>query len=176
MRDTNDAGCVGCGMCCKIMTIAEINKGRNIWCQHFCQGKCSIYDSRPNDCVAYSCLWLDLVKVGSRPELKFKPSNCGVVIHGGTDGSHNVAEVNIGVDWRKGVAAEWIALCSRGSNLIVRQGTKVYLVRDGRQVAHGDDPLSGVGAMTHEASVHRHGTQLVVVPKERKDERAETEG
>ena len=46
-------------MCCKVITIPELNKPADVWCTHCKPGKgCTIYQSRPDVCKAYTCLWL----------------------------------------------------------------------------------------------------------------------
>jgi Fe-S-cluster containining protein len=51
--------CAGCTLCCKIMTVEEIAKPRNKWCQHCDIGKgCKIYDARPEACRLFYCHYL----------------------------------------------------------------------------------------------------------------------
>lgn len=51
--------CGNCKLCCKVHSIAELEKPAGVWCKH-CPGKgCSIYATRPTECRDYKCLWLD---------------------------------------------------------------------------------------------------------------------
>ena len=55
------ARCCGeCSLCCKLLGIEELAKPLDTWCAN-CrpgQGGCGIYESRPDACRSYSCLWL----------------------------------------------------------------------------------------------------------------------
>ena len=46
-------------MCCKTMSVWEIEKPNGVWCKHVRDHKsCAIYDTRPNSCRTFNCLWL----------------------------------------------------------------------------------------------------------------------
>lgn len=53
--------CGACSMCCKLPSIAPLNKPVDHWCQH-CNPKaaapCTIYSTRPQVCVDFKCEWL----------------------------------------------------------------------------------------------------------------------
>lgn len=57
--------CGECSLCCKLPSIAVMNKPENQWC-HFCHiGKgCGIYEDRPQTCKDFACAW----KLGVLPE------------------------------------------------------------------------------------------------------------
>lgn len=51
--------CGTCAMCCKLISVEEINKPQYVWCSHCKPGKgCGIYDTRPNDCRVFQCFSL----------------------------------------------------------------------------------------------------------------------
>jgi|SRR5262245_16942788 len=61
--------CDTCSLCCKVMSIekdapgaadADIIKPAGQWCRHCRPGRggCSIYETRPAVCRAFTCLWL----------------------------------------------------------------------------------------------------------------------
>ncbi len=51
--------CEGCTTCCKLLSISELKKPAQTWCEHCVIGKgCSIYDSRPDDCRTFYCGWV----------------------------------------------------------------------------------------------------------------------
>ncbi|MGA0596650.1 YkgJ family cysteine cluster protein [Enterovirga sp. CN4-39] len=51
--------CGGCTLCCKTMSVWEIEKPNNVWCRHVRNHtSCSIYETRPNSCRTFNCLWL----------------------------------------------------------------------------------------------------------------------
>ncbi|MES2342206.1 MAG: YkgJ family cysteine cluster protein [Pseudomonadota bacterium] len=56
--------CGACGMCCKLLAIAPLDKAAGDWCAKFARGAgCSIYADRPQPCVGFLCLWLDSEKL-----------------------------------------------------------------------------------------------------------------
>ena len=56
--------CGDCKLCCKVFSIQELDKPAGKWCPH-CPGKgCKIYDTRPEECRGYKCMWL----AGAFPE------------------------------------------------------------------------------------------------------------
>ena len=87
------SGCDGCTQCCKVMKIEEIGKGYNEWCKHCDKGVgCGVYESRPQPCRDYRCLWLKSVEEGKswpdrmRPDISkvvvnLQPDDKGVVFH-----------------------------------------------------------------------------------------------
>lgn len=51
--------CGSCTMCCKTMSVREIDKPNGVWCRHVRDYKsCAIYDERPQSCRTFNCLWL----------------------------------------------------------------------------------------------------------------------
>lgn len=53
--------CGQCSLCCKLPYIeAPLQKPMGLWCRHCRPGKggCSIYDTRPEPCRNFLCLWL----------------------------------------------------------------------------------------------------------------------
>ena len=50
--------CGTCSLCCKVYSIAELNKPAGQWCPHLARGPgCTIYKSRPQDCRQFFCAW-----------------------------------------------------------------------------------------------------------------------
>lgn len=46
-------------MCCKVLAIDELSKARHTMCGHFRKGGgCGIYETRPQACRQFVCLWL----------------------------------------------------------------------------------------------------------------------
>lgn len=51
--------CGTCTLCCKVYIIPEIDKKMGSWCKFCAPGKgCGKYDSRPNTCRTFNCLWI----------------------------------------------------------------------------------------------------------------------
>ena len=81
--------CGTCTLCCKVLTVDEINKPNGQWCPHCVQGRgCTIYADRPNECRRFQCgylMWPALsehwLPVRSKLVVAFKPDGNEIVIH-----------------------------------------------------------------------------------------------
>lgn len=62
--------CGSCDACCRTMPVREKAKGPGVRCPALTRtGKCSEYDSRPNGCAEFFCLWrYGLGDVSMRPD------------------------------------------------------------------------------------------------------------
>ena len=68
--------CGECTACCKTHWIESLKKPSGKWCGNCTPGKgCTIYATRPGECVEYTCAWLD--GVGTEDQ---RPDKVGVVI------------------------------------------------------------------------------------------------
>lgn len=57
--------CGTCTLCCKVMRVATLHKPPGQWCQHCAASKgCTIYETRPGECAAFSCVWLSTPSLG----------------------------------------------------------------------------------------------------------------
>ena len=64
--------CGECSLCCKLIKIDALNKPANKWCPS-CKpgmGGCQVYDTRPQPCINFKCLWLqpEIGTEGMRPD------------------------------------------------------------------------------------------------------------
>ena len=51
--------CGSCTLCCKIMSVWEIEKPNGVLCKHVRNHQsCAIYETRPQSCRTFNCLWL----------------------------------------------------------------------------------------------------------------------
>ena len=50
--------CGDCTACCTTMGVPELSKAHNSPCEHNTGTGCGIYDTRPQSCRAFECLWL----------------------------------------------------------------------------------------------------------------------
>lgn len=79
--------CDGCTACCKLLSIPELKKPAQTWCEQCDIGKgCRIYDTRPTDCRTFFCGWVLDQALGpawdprhSRMVVKFEANR--IVIH-----------------------------------------------------------------------------------------------
>ena len=52
-------GCGGCNACCDVLEIAEFKPAEEL-CKHWRVGSgCSAYNTRPEGCRTFRCIWLD---------------------------------------------------------------------------------------------------------------------
>jgi hypothetical protein len=93
--------CGSCSLCCKLphIDIPELKKPRDTWCPHCRPGKggCSIYQTRPGLCKAYTCLWLADPALGE----EWKPSRCKIVVHFDPDGLAVLVDPAFPNRWRE---------------------------------------------------------------------------
>jgi len=67
MTDKIARECGGCTMCCRVMGIGALDKPEGVWCPHCEPGRaCRIYDTRPQECRDFYCLWLKDEKLDAR--------------------------------------------------------------------------------------------------------------
>lgn len=67
--------CGDCQECCTTMGVHEIKKPPSSPCRHLCVRGCGIYETRPQSCKDYECLWLS----GITPD-GWKPKKYGIVM------------------------------------------------------------------------------------------------
>ena len=67
--------CGDCVACCKVFKIPELNKPRYVLCTHCTGTGCGIYDTRPNDCRTFYCLWR---RIEAMPD-SARPDQLGIV-------------------------------------------------------------------------------------------------
>jgi len=90
-------GCDGCTICCKIMKVRELEKTANTWCQHCKIGAgCDIYDTRPESCRVYECLWLKTQAMDKPMAPSLRPDRSRVVV--GTLNEGTEAVLYVGAD------------------------------------------------------------------------------
>lgn len=73
-----ESKCGDCKLCCKVFVITELHKLAGEWCRNCPTKGCDIYDSRPEVCKQYRCMWLARPKLFSE---EFRPDKIGVVFN-----------------------------------------------------------------------------------------------
>ena len=124
--------CDGCTMCCKLLSIEELDKPPLTWCR-LCDTKrgCTAYAQRPTECRDFYCGFL----LDPTLDERWKPSASKLVV---TFEDH-CNEILIHVDpdrpdaWRKepyySQIRRWAAAATGGGKVIVWQGnTKIVIV------------------------------------------------
>jgi len=67
--------CGDCTLCCELLQIPEINKPASVMCGDCILSKgCGIYNSRPNSCRNFNCLYLD----SDDMDISLRPNECRV--------------------------------------------------------------------------------------------------
>jgi len=118
--------CDGCTVCCKILKIRELNKPGNTWCPHCKIGAgCTIYDSRPESCRIYECIWLQ-TQAGEKPmPLELRPDRSHVVIGTTNQGEDLVLYVSPDRPdaWKRGAFGRFVATVkARGAAVVLSCG------------------------------------------------------
>lgn len=77
--------CGECQMCCRIMEIETLSKPVDARCPHQCAAGCAIYDSKPQECSSYECMWLQSQSGGPLEPFpdEWRPDRIGIVMDGG---------------------------------------------------------------------------------------------
>ncbi|WP_235561526.1 YkgJ family cysteine cluster protein [Brevundimonas sp. Root1279] len=92
--------CGDCGLCCKLMGVAALDKPAGKWCAHFGKARgCSVYQDRPSDCRVFNCLWL----LTDALDETWKPSVAGFILHSEQGGNRLIVECDPARphDWRR---------------------------------------------------------------------------
>ncbi len=104
--------CDGCGLCCKLIGVKELEKAPHVWCRYFKRDKgCAVYEVRPGGCADFACDWL----LDDQLDEAWKPDRAGFVLH--TSGGGKT--LNVDVDpanptaWKRAPYAETLALWAR---------------------------------------------------------------
>ncbi|WP_020180109.1 hypothetical protein [Methylopila sp. M107] len=133
--------CGGCTLCCKVMGIAALEKPLGRWCPHCKIGKgCGIYETRPDECRTFNCLWLQRENLG--PE--WRPDRAKFVMAPSADGAVLLVQVDPGAPdaWRRApyhaTFREWSrAAIAAERQLIVMVDDRATVVLPDRDVALG---------------------------------------
>lgn len=70
--------CGECSACCTALGVHEIGKGEYVRCDHICEGGCAVYDTRPQSCRTYQCLWSTMPP--DRMSDEFRPDRLGIIV------------------------------------------------------------------------------------------------
>jgi len=133
--------CGDCGMCCKLMGVAAIDKPAHAWCAHFRKGAgCAIYADRPKACADYACYWLDAPNLDDR----WRPDRARFVLHRENGGQALVVEVDPASPdaWRRAPYYDtfkaWAARgAAKGLTLNVLVGARGWEILPDRDVDYG---------------------------------------
>ena len=85
--------CGKCSMCCHLLDIPELSKPANRWCE-YCKpghGGCGVYETRPEVCEKFKCLWLE----GWLTQDYWQPQKARMVAFGSTDDGVPVLKIQV---------------------------------------------------------------------------------
>lgn len=68
--------CGGCDVCCDLFRIEWLDKPEKQKCKHLCASGCGVYDSRPDGCKEYECLYRSGYLSGDD---SYRPDNLGIL-------------------------------------------------------------------------------------------------
>jgi len=61
--------CGDCTVCCEVLEIPTLKKPIKTLCPNVCNKGCGIYDTRPQECRTFQCLWSEgITGSGQRPD------------------------------------------------------------------------------------------------------------
>ena len=125
-------GCDGCTACCKVLKIRELNKPGNTWCRHCNIGVgCGIYDTRPESCRVYECVWLQTQRGGRPIAFELRPDKSRVVMGVTNQGDDLVLYVSPDRPdaWKRGGMVKLVEeMHAKGFTVIVSCGELVQKV------------------------------------------------
>lgn len=124
MDEPNMRQCGDCSLCCTVMAVSEIAKPGNCRCDKLTTlGRCSVYNTKPQSCTEFKCLWLQ----GMMPE-DLKPSRSRVV--GAVNGDGTIVVLHVSPfdkgAWRKGPVQDWIRSVGEHLMVVVACGSERY--------------------------------------------------
>lgn len=83
--------CAGCTLCCKVLSITELQKAQGTWCKHCEPARgCKIYDTRPKECRSFYCGYLTQANLDD----KWKPSRSKIILVAELGGNRITAHVD----------------------------------------------------------------------------------
>lgn len=123
-------------MCCKLLDIPALEKPANRWCRHCAPGRgCTIYDSRPQPCRDFACVWLESQRESNPLPPELKPDQCGVVLSFAPDRRDVMVYCDPGDPdaWKSPPVLKLLVIMSRqGLRVMVGNGREYYALDHGR--------------------------------------------
>lgn len=106
--------CGSCRMCCKILGVETIKKPCGTMCQHADKKVgCRIYESRPEECRTFSCMWVSRNDAGVELDPELEPTKCRAVIYMTQDQEIVIAlDAWRTPDWTSGAIGRFLAIAS----------------------------------------------------------------
>ena len=139
--------CGSCTLCCKVMSVIELKKPMNKWCE-FCDigAGCKIYPNRPAECRTFDCLWLN----DERFPDEFRPQKSKIVFTSEHRGGRISAYVDAAFPtaWQEkklyARLKQWSVIqAQKNHQLLVFIGPRAIAILPDRDVDLGDVNVEG---------------------------------
>lgn len=136
-----ERSCGNCSLCCKVVGIEALQKPVGQWCPHAKPGRgCAIYDTRPEECRHFSCVWLHNDRLGE----EWRPSRSKIVLYMIDEGQRLIAHLDAGAPgvWREEPFYSQLKAWSRqmtagGPQVVVRVGERIIAILPDKDVDLG---------------------------------------
>jgi hypothetical protein len=136
-NDVQRRNCHGCTLCCKLLSVEELDKAPLTWCA-MCDPKagCKTYEHRPTECRNFYCGYL----LDTSLDERWKPSSCKMVVSFEEHANATViyADAAYPGAWRRdpfyAQIRRWaLEAAHKGGQLVVWQGdNKIVVSADGQ--------------------------------------------
>lgn len=128
-------------MCCRLLTIEELEKPAGLLCDHYAGG-CAIYEDRPDACRGFRCIWLKSERLapGSRLGPEWRPDRANFMMYTEQDGRR----LNVIVDPAHSLAWKrepYYGFLKRTSSRVTEGHELLVYVGDRRIVVFPDEDL-----------------------------------
>ena len=114
--------CGTCTLCCKVLSIQELEKPQGEWCPHCAVGRgCNVYDKRPEECRTFYCGYLTWPVLDEH----WFPAKSKMVVVSEVEGTRVAVHVDPGraTAWRQepyySEIKQWSVLASRNMHQVV---------------------------------------------------------
>lgn len=129
--------CGTCTACCRLLGIKELAKPAGKWCSHCAIGKgCTIYETRPESCRVYSCMWLSSQSLpeGNQWPAALRPDKSKVVFTMQANEQEVVVHCDPGrpTAWQYGRLGEIIKYLALERTVIVNDGKAYFHIVGGK--------------------------------------------
>jgi hypothetical protein len=127
--------CGTCTLCCKLLDIPVLKKPQGQWCVHCAIGKgCTIYETRPQPCRDFECMWLESQKEKHPLPAELRPDRCKVVLTFSPDRKDVLGFCDPATpDAWKGAPLRLLqVIAGRGHRVMVGNGREHFAIDQGR--------------------------------------------
>jgi hypothetical protein len=132
MLDVPGKACGECSLCCKVLEITEFTKPAGQWCEHCGKasgqaGGCRIYETRPEICHDYECLW----KSDRGMSAQMRPDKTGTILMEDPDSDEYraVCDPAKPLAWRTPlVFKHLVAMAKSGRLVVAKAGLKSWRI------------------------------------------------